>query len=676
MRAPLMVGGGGLALVVAATLVSLQGASNQATQQVRRHHADVVLDPGVRLQDALALDAPASPRTDGALALLHPPDGAVRPGGWPSPTIRWRALGNGRVHRVLAQAGDRTLTAFTREDEFAFDHADWQDLISDAETVTFQVSAAVVDASGAAATGVEAGPVATLTLETDEDAPEGMLLYGQKLVPPGKGEGSTTALMFMNLAILGLDMASLEPTVLFQSSYGPEPYAGPGADSGGPRCVSCHDVSPEGSYIAVFSQVEAETPERFDAPNGFLTVLAMPERRVVAQLPHAFMPVFSPVDEDTLLFSQVDETIGAKNQMVLPQGDLHVLDLKTGDHQPLPGASDPRRVENFPAWSPDGETVAFVRTGLDEIMHGSESVAEIATVPFNGGDGGEATPLLGASKNGKSNFYPVYHPSGDWMVFGQASRGFFSQIDSDLWVVPAEGGEARRLGCNSGLAETWHRFDPSGRWLAMVSNREDVREPDVLMARFDAETGDCEPPVRIPHAAGPGAHVHAFAWSKRFDWLDDGLPLSALHDLPGDTGDTGLQDLGEASAPEGVTAAMDEMSRALTSGDADRVGALFLDRDAFLRVSDCEPPDLVDMVMEGRDQALERARRGGPPVGTATLSQGFFLEVAAGDKPSECRAKEDVAMFRATYRWTVGEQTELGEAHFLRVDGDWRFVKL
>lgn len=676
MRAPLLVGGTGLAVVAGLVLVSLQDASTQATQQARRGHGDVVLEPGVRLQDALALDVPAQPRTDGALALLHPPDGAVRPGAWPSPTLRWRALGNGRVHKVVARSETRSLTAFTREDTVTFEEDDWQSLIMGSQTVTLQVSAAVVDAAGNAASSVEAGPVATVALETDDAAPEGMLLYGQKLIPPGKGEGSTTALMFMNLAILGLDMASLEPTVLFQSSYGPDPYSGPGADGGGPRCVSCHDVSPEGTHIAVFSQVEAETPAQFDAPNGFLTVLAMPERRVVAQLPHAFMPVFSPTDENTLLFSQVDETIGAKNQMVLPQGDLHVLDLQTGDHHPLPGAADPRRVENFPAWSPDGETVAFVRTGLDEVMHGSESLAEIATVPFNAGAGGEARPLQGASENGMSNFYPVYHPSGDWVVFGKAARGFFSQIDSDLWVVPAEGGEARRLGCNSDLAETWHRFDPSGRWLAMVSNREDVREPDVLVARFDEETGGCAPPVRIPHAAGPGAHVHAFSWSKRFDWLEDGLPLSALHDLPGDSGDTGLQDLGEAQAPAGVVAAMDDMARALSAGDESAVAELFLDRATFLRVSDCDPPDLVDMVMDGRNRVLERARLSGPSVGTATLSQGFLLEVSPGDKPSECRAKEPVTMFRATYRWAVGDRTEVGEAHFLRVEGRWHFVKL
>lgn len=676
MRGGLALAGVGAMLLGVAAWAAFESTTDNRQAQRRRAHGSVLLDEGVRLQDALALDAPAAQRSDGALEVLHPPHDAVRPAGWPSPTLRWRSLGNGRVHKVVATAGGATLTGFTREDSLRFDDDDWQQLVHGVSQVTLQVSAAAVGADGVATTSVEEGPAATLHLEEPSAAPEGMLLYGQKLIPPGRGEGSTTPLMFMNLAILGLDMATLEPSVLFQSAYGPEPYAGPGAQGGGPRCVSCHDVSPDGRYIAVFSQVEAETPDAFDAPNGFLTVLAMPERQVVAQLPHAFMPVFSPVDETTLLFSQVDETIGAKNQMVLPQGDLHVLDLETGDHHPLPGASDPRRVENFPAWSPDGETVAFVRTGVDEIMHGSESLAEIATVPFRGGRGGDATPLPGASANGVSNFYPVYHPSGDWLVFSQAPRGFFSQIDSDLMVVPAQGGEPRRLACNSDLAETWHRFDPSGRWLAMVSNREDVREPDVLMARFDAETGTCSPPVRIPHAAGPGAHVHAFAWSKRFAWLDDGLPLTVLHDLPGDSADTGLVDLGDTPPPPGVEQAMTGMARALSAGDRDAAAALFLDREAFLRVSECDPPDLVDMVMEGRAQTLDRAQAGGPPISEITMSLGFFKEVAAGEKPSECRALEDVAMFRATWAWTAGDQVERGEAHFLRVRGEWRFVKL
>jgi Tol biopolymer transport system component len=278
-------------------------------------------------------------------------------------------------------------------------------------------------------------------------------------------------------------------------------------------------VSSTGEHIAVFSQSAEEAPPEFDAPNGFLTVLRMPERKVVIQLPHAFMPQFNPQDPNLLAFGEVDETIGVKDQMMVRRSDIHVLNLTTGKHSALPGASSPERVENLPYWSPDGKRIVFIRTKPGQMWHGAAGQLDLAWVAYNDGKGGKAQPLRGGSDNGRSNFMPVYSPDGKWIVFTQADQGFFSQESADLYIVAADGGPARMMDCNSSHSESWHRFSPDGKWLAVVTNREDIRRPHIYLSRFDTEKGTCTPPIQMPAVSGRGAHTHAFSWTRRFDWF-------------------------------------------------------------------------------------------------------------------------------------------------------------
>ena len=42
---------------------------------------------------------------------------------------------------------------------------------------------------------------------------------------------------------------------------------------------------------------------------------------------------------------------------------------------------------------------------------------DLYKIPFNGGKGGKAVPVLGASANGMSNDFPKVSPDGRWIVF-------------------------------------------------------------------------------------------------------------------------------------------------------------------------------------------------------------------------------------------------------------------
>ena len=59
----------------------------------------------------------------------------------------------------------------------------------------------------------------------------------------------------------------------------------------------------------------------------------------------------------------------------------------------LPGASDPNYNEYFPAFSPDGNLIAFNRVAAAQTMY-NQPLAEVYVVPVNGGQGGTATRLI------------------------------------------------------------------------------------------------------------------------------------------------------------------------------------------------------------------------------------------------------------------------------------------
>lgn len=164
------------------------------------------------------------------------------------------------------------------------------------------------------------------------------------------------------------------------------------------------------------------------------------------------------------------------------RGILMWYSRDTGVLRPLPGADDPRFVQMGGVWSPDGRYLVFARAAAREPNPEGVPPAKFANdpnetqiqydlyrVPFNGGKGGTPEPIAGASHNGMSNSFPKISPDGRWIVFVKSRNGLLMRPDSQLYIVPAAGGEARRLRANTSLMNSWHSFSPNGRWLVFSS---------------------------------------------------------------------------------------------------------------------------------------------------------------------------------------------------------------
>ena len=201
------------------------------------------------------------------------------------------------------------------------------------------------------------------------------------------------------------------------------------------------------------------------------------------------------------------------------RGILAWYSRATGRREPLPGADDPRYVQTDGVWSPDGKYIVFARAeAKDPYPAGGRPAAyandpaetqiqyDLYRVPFNGGKGGVPEPIAGASANGMSNTFPKVSPDGRWIVFVKCKNGQLMRPDSQLYIVPAQGGEARRMKCNTSLMNSWHSFSPNGRWLVFSSKS---RSPytQMYLTHIDPDGND-SPAILVDNATAANRAVN------------------------------------------------------------------------------------------------------------------------------------------------------------------------
>jgi Tfp pilus assembly protein PilF len=201
------------------------------------------------------------------------------------------------------------------------------------------------------------------------------------------------------------------------------------------------------------------------------------------------------------------------------RGVLAWLDRASEHLRYLPGADDTRFVHTNAVWSPDGKYLVFARAPAQDAYPGGSQLAEYANdpketqirydlyrIPWNGGKGGRPEAIAGASANGMSNSFPKLSPDGRWLVFVQAKNGLLMRPDGQLFIVPAAGGAARRMRCNTPLMNSWHSFSPNGRWLVFSSKS---RSPytQMFLTHID-EAGNDSPAILIENATAANRAVN------------------------------------------------------------------------------------------------------------------------------------------------------------------------
>lgn len=460
--------------------------------------------PGLDAGEILSAD-PGDGLTCPALTMTHPPEGALFPPDIATPTFRWSSDGHvcdTWAIRLRFHDGADDLGVLVRKPWWVPDPAMWETIKR--RSLARQAEMLVVGVNRSRPRKVLArGRVSFATSPDEVGAP---LFYREVNLPFIEAVKDPTKIRWRFGSISSEDM----PPVVLENV---------------PVCGNCHSFPRDASVLAMDvdyanskgSYVMTRVAEEMMLPTsdiitwndyrvedgeqtfGLLSQISPDGRYVVSTVKDR--SVFVPMPG--LAFSQLFFPI---------KGILCVYDRHTRQFAALPGADDPRYVQSNPTWSPDGQHIVFARSEAyrlraddkskvllspedcaEFVEEGKRFVYDLYRIPFNDGRGGVPEPIPGASGDGMSNYFARYSPDGKWIVFCKAKSYMLLQPDSQLYIIPAQGGEPRRLQGNTARMNSWHSFSPNSRWL-VFSSKAHSDHTQLFLTHID-EAGHSSPAI-------------------------------------------------------------------------------------------------------------------------------------------------------------------------------------
>jgi len=316
-----------------------------------------------------------------------------------------------------------------------------------------------------------------------------------------------------------------------------------------PTCANCHSFSSDGKtlgidvdgplndkglyglvpvkkittitkdYVIHWSEFsEKDTPKRF----GFMSQVSPDGKYVVNSI--EVPGEREPRMEGRIYQASYPRDYGFGQVFFPTRGVLAWYSHESGKLQPLHGADDPRYVHCGAFWSPDGKYLVFSRAEARDSYPAGQPRSDYANspnetqiqydlyrMPFTGGKGGTPERIVGASEDGMSNDFPKVSPDGKWIVYVRNKNGLLMRPDSELWMVPGQGGVARRMNCNMSRMNSWHSFSPNGRWM-VFSSKSRTLYTQMFLTHID-ENGIDSPAILIDDstAANRAVNIPEFA---------------------------------------------------------------------------------------------------------------------------------------------------------------------
>jgi hypothetical protein len=224
----------------------------------------------------------------------------------------------------------------------------------------------------------------------------------------------------------------------------------------------------------------------------FLGVIVTPRPEVLRTLPPTFTPTatvtatqtllptatFLPQNIFTMIFTTDDG--GLAPAVWTAPGD--------GRGQLLVGNADPGFQE--PAFSPDGDEIAFIRVVTYQNPAGTEVIApELFIAPI--GDVLNARQVT--QLEGSEMYAPTWSPDGQQLAVASDARG-----NLDIWRINADGTQPQRLTDNTGV-DTQPAWSPNGDVIVYASDQ--ANGPDSGLTELFSINTDGENIIQLTDAA-------------------------------------------------------------------------------------------------------------------------------------------------------------------------------
>ncbi len=447
-----------------------------------------------------------------ALKVRYPADGTVFPPEIVPPAIRWTDESQADTWSVVVSftAGGAAMAHETRTSAWTPEPEEWEAI----KKRTIESDATITLAGFQRAKPDMIISHARITVRTSKDLVGAPIFYREVILPFIEAVKDPSRIRWR----LGL-ISSPNPRTVLEKL---------------PVCGNCHSFPKDASVLAmdvdyanskgsyIISPVErrmALRPQQVITWDDYRREDGEQTYGLLSQISPDGQVVVSTVKDRSVFVPKPDLEF---SQLFFPiKGILAIYDRRTRTFEALPGADDRTFVQSNPSWSPDGKEILFARARAyqlraapaknralltpeecDEFLKGGKPFRfDVYRIAYNEGKGGTPQPLQGAADDGLSNYFPRYSPDGRWIVFCKARNYMLLQPDSQLFIVPAEGGVARRLRGNTSRMNSWHSWSPNSRWL-VFSSKANGPFTQLFLTHID-EHGESTPPVELAQFTEP-----------------------------------------------------------------------------------------------------------------------------------------------------------------------------
>jgi len=189
---------------------------------------------------------------------------------------------------------------------------------------------------------------------------------------------------------------------------------------------------------------------------------------------------------------------------------LAYYSVEEGNVKMIPRAADKKRLETYPAWSPDGRYLYYCSAPIlwtDRNTVPPKRYAEVKydlmriSYDIDTDKWGVPETVLSAGETGLSILLPRISPDGKFLLFCMCRYGCFPvfQPTSDLYMMDLATGKYFRLEVNSEFSESWHSWSSNSRWIAFSSKRRGAPFTRCYISFVD-RTGRAYKPFILPQA--------------------------------------------------------------------------------------------------------------------------------------------------------------------------------
>ena len=127
----------------------------------------------------------------------------------------------------------------------------------------------------------------------------------------------------------------------------------------------------------------------------------------------------------------------------------------------------------YPAWSPDGGRIAFSARREGHVVHNLDITYEIYVMDADGENEQRLT------ENRHNDMYPAWSPNGERIAFVSDRKGNWENYE--IYVMDADGGNQQKLTNDRG-DDWWPSWSPHGERIAFMSERDGNTEIYVMDA--------------------------------------------------------------------------------------------------------------------------------------------------------------------------------------------------